>query len=1041
MTNELKSRIELWLTTLKKLLYQPIENINFIFFTTSEHLTLEQVRKESFREIRPGDRWGHEWEYGWFRADIKLGSWASGQRIVMDLNLGGEAILFVNGAVFGARRDDWIIQEHHFICDNYLNICADGTESYELFAECYGGHSMPEAMGESVSGPFLNGKRWERPKPDDLRRVCGISTVGIWREEMYHLYLEAQAIYDIWKKADKDSLRAAELERGLRRFVLCLDFEQPVEELMESVKCARKELLPYLQCKNGATAPRFHAIGHAHIDLAWLWPLEETERKCARTMGAQIRHMEEYPQYKMILSQPFLYELIETHYPELYREILKKIESGQLIPEGGMWVEADTNLPCGESLIRQFLYGKEYFRNKLNVESSLLWLPDVFGYSAALPQIMKGCGITHFTTHKIFWTYNGGEPFPYHYFQWKGLDGSKIPVFIHVEYSSAADAGTLIERWNNRAQKNGLCRFMQPVGYGDGGGGASREHIENILLFADMEGVPRTEFDDPNHFFEAIAADGYEENEYVGELYYQAHRGTYTTQARTKRGNRKGEFALREAEFWNGISILEGKARGEKDFKKIWKILLLNQFHDILPGSAIHKVYERAEKELEKAVCEGGKLLRNALDALVEKGTGVTYFNSLSWERREIVRLPAGWEGALGEDGALVPTQRTEKGVEAVIHIPPCGRVSLRPGHMDKMEKDSIVKAELMEGGGAVLENEVIRVSFDLKGRIFEIFDKERKRNWAKGLCNEFCMYQDIPGHFEAWDIDSLYREKRLDLSDNAVITVRERGRLFGEIKITRKLGRSEMKQYIRLKKNEYIVTFHTIIDWKECHKLLKVAFRPDIKTDELVSEIQYGYIKRPNHCSRNFDRDRFEVCNHKWSALTEAGKGFAVLNDCKYGISASDNTMELTLLKSSTYPDEIADTGHQEFTYGFFLWNTPFSESAVVKKAYELNTKVSGSWGVEENCSWFRIMHDNVVLDVIKEAENGEGIILRFYESMGKETETYLMFSYTGRIIVTNMLEENKEDCGVQKEKVLLHFTPFEVKTVRFIKTGEGWQ
>lgn len=1062
MNNELKSRVELWLSTLKCSLYKPVQEISFVFLEVENSwidgkglifpegkITKEQTQKLGFRPIQPGDVWGKEWSYGWFFSEIHLGDWAAGKRVVMDLNLGGEATVFVNGEVFGTRRDDWIWEPHHFICDNYLTTCASGGEVFDLTAECYGGHEKPDCAGEAATGPYVEKKRWKRPVSENGRRVCGTSTVGIWREELYHLYLEAQALYDIWRNSDPDSLQAAELEEALKKFVLSFDFELDEEEMELSAIHTRKLLRKYLNCKNGSTTPYFHMIGHAHIDLAWLWPLEETKRKCARTMAAQIRHMDEYPEYKMIISQPFLLELIENYYPGLYRKMEEKIQDGQLIPEGGMWVESDTNLPSGESLIRQFLYGKSYFKEKFGIDSQILWLPDVFGYSASLPQIMQGCGIQYFTTHKIFWTYNGGEPFPYHYFYWKGLDGTRIPSFIHVEYSSATDADTIIKRWKNRAQKNGLKRFLQPFGYGDGGGGASRDHIENCRLFADMEGVPKMVFDDPAHFFRCIASDGTYENEYVGELYYQAHRGTYTSQARTKRGNRKAEFALRETEFWNSIAWLNGKTYPKTELECIWKSLLLNQFHDILPGSSIHKVYEKAEKELKK-VCEDCYRL---LDAAIAEPNGkkekITLFNSLSWEREALIQLPEGWSAAIAE-GQYLPIQKTKNGSSTVVRIPACGQISLtreekkvvqeNGAYKDDVQEVQAVRAEVFSDGGACMENRRMRVIFNSRGEIEKITDKMTGKDWAAGICNELCLYQDIPGHFEAWDIDRLAFEKKQVLTDTAVISKAAEGHLFAALRIERRINCSTLVQWAILKENETMISFRTKVNWQETHKLLKVVFRPRVETQELISEIQYGYVRRPNHDSRSYDQDRYEVCEHKWSALAETGKGFAILNDSKYGISCRKNCMELSLLKSSTFPDEAAEQGEQDFTYAFYFWNSAFEKSGLIQKGYELNTAPVLASGEQSTFSWIEVENDNIILDTLKVSEDGEGIILRFYESVGSETKAEIRLSeqmqsrLNGKAYLTSMTEDKKKKIVIDNGRLFLDFAPFQVQTIKLV-------
>lgn len=1056
MTNEWESRVRQWLSVLQKNLYRPVEELTFRCFYTEEQLNPKEAAEHTFVPIEEGEVWGKEWEYGWFMASVTLGEWARGKRVVMDLNLGGEATLYVDGKPFGTRRDDWIVQQHHLICDNYLTKQAQGTETFQLLAECYAGHEKPAENGECTTGPYFLGKEWERPDGNKLRKTIGKNTVGIWREDAYHLYLEASILYEIWQNEPEESLRRWELEKALKIFCLELDFEVDEEAYLAGVRRTRKLLEPYLACRNGSTAPVFHAIGHAHIDLAWLWPVEETKRKCARTMAAQIRHMEEYPDYKMIISQPWLMEQIEVRYPELFREMTGKIEGGQLIPEGGMWVEADTNIPSGESLIRQFLYGKRYLKEKFGVESTLLWLPDVFGYSGSLPQIMKGCGITHFTTHKIFWTYNGGEPFPYHYFNWKGIDGTRIPTFIHVEYSSSTNAATLIQRWKNREQKMGIKRLLQPFGYGDGGGGASRDHIENCLLAADLEGVPRVVFDDPRHFFSCLEADGGTSQEYVGELYYQAHRGTYTSQAKTKLGNRQGEMTLREAELWNAAAwSLFRKEYPVTSLEKAWKLLLFQQFHDILPGSSIHRVYERAEKELAETQKISGQLLEEALHAFCgyyaseDRDNSVhktdtlqelTYFNSLSWKRTAVVDLPEDFAGAVDEQGNPLFVQQNGHRLIARIELPSCGMAGIRKAEENydgaalEHAVTAVMGTDRNTGKETVyLDNGRLALTIDCCGRIESILDQEdNKRQWAEGFCNELRMYQDIPGHYEAWDLDSIYREKRVEIAAQGQIYLEEKGPLRAVVRVERSIGKSPLTQWITMEADSRVVSIRTRIDWCESHKLLKAAFPVRTASQELCSEIQYGWINRPTHSSRSFDRDRFEVCNHRWSALMETNCGFAVLNDCKYGISCEGNCMELSLLKSSGFPDETADKGMQEFVYGFTLWNTSFDQSDLIRRAYEMNCPVSNCPGICSSVSLVQVGCPNIILDTLKRGEDGKCLVLRLYESKGghENTSVTAVFPFQ-RAFVADMLERPEQEIVCGKGTINLSFRPFEIKTV----------
>lgn len=1032
MTKEWQSRIKMWMTALTKKVYTPVEKLDFTYWTTMEHLNYEQALEGDYKPVKEGDLWGREWEYGWFQTKFHLGEWAKDKRIVVNLNLGGESTLFVNGEVFGTTRAEWSWLESplHFLCDNYVTRAGSGDDEIYLVAECYAGHSIPPEGGAAAAGPVSGDDWWEHP--DAVTRTkFGTCTCGIWNEDVYHLLLELQVLYDIWNNADQDSLRVSDVETALEDFTITVDFSLSEEEFLNSVKQCRENLKHYLSCVNGSTVPHMHAIGHAHIDLAWFWPFEETERKGARTMAAQIRHMEEYPEYRMLLSQPQLYEIIREYYPELFARMKEKAVTGQLIPEGGMWVEADTNIPSGESLVRQFLYGKRYLKEEFGVESELLWLPDVFGYSAALPQIMKGCGIKYFATAKIFWTYNGGEKFPYHYFNWKGIDGTRIESFIHMDYSSKTDAESLIKKWKDRRQKDQIRRMLVAIGYGDGGGGATRDHIEHVRLLGNCEGVPAISFDHPNHVFRLLKQESNQIPEYAGELYFQAHRGTYTSQAAIKRNNRHCELALREAEIWSTFADKDGLAvYPAAGLETNWKVLLKNQFHDILPGSSIHKVYETSARELEDVLAFAKNQSQLAAMALMS-GTEAAYtvFNSLSWERDMLVKLPVGWTGAKTSEGKRLPGQQMTDGIHVLVKVPSMGTEVIYPA-------DMMLEAEEPALPGNVMENEWLRLSLNDQGEIISLYDKEAGREWASGPLNAMKLYQDVPGNYEAWDIDSMRKEIRADEEEKALITVTEQGSLYCEIKVKKKLHSSRITQRIGLAKNSRTVLFHTRIDWQETQKLLKAEFPVHVTTDELLSEIQFGYVKRPNHKSREYDRDRFEVCHHRWSALTEPGRGCAILNDSKYGISCEDNTMELTLLKSAVFPDESADKGLQEFTYGFTFWNTPLVSSHVVNQAYELNINPLVLAGARKKESFMTIENPNIVIDCVKKAEKREkAMVLRVYESMGSRSRTKLQINFpVTACLISNMLEECDEygsQIPVVDGSIELEFGAFEVKTL----------
>jgi alpha-mannosidase len=1000
LTLEWKHRIDRWREELPRHLYRPLGIVDLSGFVTKDQLTAEEALQGDFAPMPSGTEWGAKWEYGWFKGQVVLPGQAAGQRIVLAVDVGAESAVFVDSVLAGAK------DQHH--CQITLAMQGVPETRYDVLIEGYAGHG-PRVAHAGPTPP----DRETVPEPGPTQATVGESTFGIWEEDVYQLWMDVETLYEVRENIDQNSLRVAEIDRALRDFTVIVDYELSRVEMLETVRACRQRLKPLLDCVNGSTTPTLFAFGHAHIDVAWLWPLAETGRKVARTLASQLALMEEYPEYKFLQSQPHLFHMAKTRYPKLYERIKTAVRAGQLIAEGSSWVEPDTNITGGESLIRQFIYGKRFFREEFGVECKLLWLPDVFGYSGALPQIMLGCGIKYFSTQKIFWAYHGGDPFPYNTFTWEGVDGSEVLVHLHNDYNSRTNPASVIQRWNERVQKDGFSTRLFPFGWGDGGGGPTRNHLEFLRREKDLEGVPKVKIASPLAYFEDQETKGWPEERYVGELYFQAHRGTYTSQARTKRGNRKSELALREAEMWGSVAGTLGDFEFSPEvLSEAWTAVLLHQFHDILPGSSIHCVYEEAEAAYDEVIRTAEQVARQATAAITDESVALTVFNSLSWERTALVPLPEGF--ANGKSLAAVT-------------VPPCGWTTL---YLDRgAEPESGLKAAT-----DLLENAFLRVEFSARGEIVDILDKETGRSLAAGPCNSFRMYKDIPSGWDAWDIDSAYASIPVDLDEAAQIEVVSSGPLVARLRITRRLHQSTMTQEISLRRGGRRIDFHTVIDWQERHKLLKVNFPVNVHANEAIHEIQFGHIRRPNHSSRQFDADRFEVSAHKWTALAEENHGCAVLDDCKYGVNVLGNSINLTLLKSALAPDMTADRGRQEFTYAFYAWNGSFADSDVVREAYDLNCPVLVVPGAAGERSLFRVDAHNVIVETVKLAEDGSGdLILRLYESKRMATCCVLTTSLpVAAVERTNMLEESEAEMRCDDGKILLDFRAFEVKTLR---------
>lgn len=1033
MSSEWSGRLQHWMRTLKDDFYRPLGTISWEAFRTMEHLSPEEAMKGQFEPVEPGFTWGKTWEYCWFRGKVVLPVEAEGKWIVMDLRPDGESTLFVNGQEFGTYRASWVSQKHHFIEDNALSTEAEAGTEYEILMETYAGHYYPESPdGGCATGPVLPGA-YQDPLEEGKRRTLGVCTFGIWNEDAYQLWMDADTLKQVLDKLDPNSLRAAKIAEALEKFTLVVDFEQDEAGRIASYRAGREALKPALEAKNGSTAPVFYAIGNAHIDLAWLWPMAETHRKTERTFAAQLRLLEEYPEYKYIQSQPAAYEMCRKYYPELFERIKEAVKDGKWIAEGAMWVEPDTNMASGEALIRQLLYGKKYYREEFGVDSQMLWLPDTFGYTAALPQILNSCGVRYLVTQKIFWSYNEGEQFPYHYFYWEGMDGSKITSFLPTSYTYRTDPSELIGVWENRSQKRDLDAFLLPFGYGDGGGGPARDYLEYAKREKDLEGCPKVKQANPITFFKDMEAEGGPKHTYTGELYFSAHRGTYTSQAMVKQNNRRCELSMRELELWSTLAALKGKAYPAEAVERLWKEVLLHQFHDILPGSSIARVYQEAEKAFHAILDESHELTEKALQSLTEGENGITVGNSLGFAYETVLELPESFAaGAKTKEGKEIPTEKIGNKVYGLAELPAYGMVSLVPTEEQTKAEDEVVLTQ--KGDTYVLENRQVKAVVDGKGEVISFVLKTSGREFAAEPMNRFHLYKDVPRLFDAWDIDSNYKEQEITAAENVKVSVLQAGSLRSVLKVTGRISNSSFVQYIRLDAESTRLEFETVVDWKELHRLLKVAFPVRVFAENGINEMQFGYVERPTRRSRTYDKDRFEVCNHRYSALCDGAHGAAVLNDCKYGISMNENALELTLLRAAAAPEMHADNREHHFTYAFTAWEGSFADSDVVRQGYELNVKPVATDGTADAFSLFDVEKNNVILESVKLAEDGSGdLILRLYESKKAAVHTALFTTLpVAQAWSCTMLEEKETELVVEDKSISLDFRAFEIKTLR---------
>ncbi|MDP3178661.1 MAG: hypothetical protein Q8M76_12220, partial [Spirochaetaceae bacterium] len=656
LTREWKNRIRLWIDELPRHYFEPLGALELEGYATMERLTPEEAMLLPFAPMPAGTSWGGKWEYCWFRSNIVLPETSRGRRIALVANPGTDGLVFVNGRAAGASD-----REHQEIT---LSMSGVPGAIYDIVAEFYAGHGCIE---ESV-GPVPPG-RIPIPEPGPNSRTIAESLFGAWDDEAFNLWVDAETLFRLRNVLPESSLRVSEIDDGLKDFTRIVDFEQGSDARRRSFAAGRERLKPLLGCANGPTAPTFQVFGQSHLDLAWQWPREETVRKSARTMATQLALLEEYPEYKYFFCQVPLYLMLKENYPEIYDRVRSLVAEGRILAEGGMWLEPDTNLPMGESLVRQFAFGRKFFEDELGQRTRLLWLPDTFGFSAALPQIMKSCGVDYFATKKLIDNYNDSDPFPYTTFMWQGLDGTRVLSHVYRKCNSSIDPLTFAKRWEiDRVQKDGISLYLFPFGYGDGGGGPSRVMLEAARRLVDLEGSPKARMGGPLEFFEEIERRGASGNAYVGELYFTEHRGTYTSQARTKRANRKAELAMRDAELWGALAAAAGGFKYPlAAIEENWKRLLFNHFHDIVTGASIARVHEEAEAELAeiRAFAEGAsESARLSFGAGAAAGASASaprgcaerkalrVFNSLSWPRRELNALPAGSRSAYAADGS-----------------------------------------------------------------------------------------------------------------------------------------------------------------------------------------------------------------------------------------------------------------------------------------------------------------------------------------------------------------------------------------------------
>ncbi|WP_066388685.1 alpha-mannosidase [Neobacillus mesonae] len=984
--------------------------------------------------MKIGDYWKGRDRYLWLHAEVDGHLPNNGQQVVGLFsfgktgggnNSGFESLLFVNGKPYQG---------------------VDSNHEEVLFDK------------ETAEGPIrLDFRLWSGLEgggvPVENEFKLETAKIGWLDTRVDNLYYTLLAAYEVLKETNEADSNYSILKKMMEDTLLQINWTEPGSaEFYDSCYEAEESLTKALQAVEKTSDITIHTVGHTHIDVAWLWRLRNTREKSARSFSTVLHLMKQFPEYLFLQTQPQLYDYIKADYPDIYEQMKAKIAEGQWEAGGAMWLEADCNIPSGESLVRQILHGKNFFKEEFDVDCQYLWLPDVFGYSWALPQILKKSGINTMMTTKISW--NQYNRMPHDTFYWKGIDGSEIlthfittpepwngPDSWFYTYNGYITAKTVKGAWDGYRDKDLSKDLLLSYGYGDGGGGVNRHMLEMRRRFDQMPGMPNVKTSTAGEFFEKLHENVEKSTGYIhkwdGELYLEYHRGTYTSQAFMKKMNRQLELLYRRAEFLSSWLSENGAWIGDAELKDGWKIILRNQFHDIIPGSSIHEVYEDAREEYAEAL----QIVQQVEKEIVQNGIdaadrSVVVFNSTHQKGRrnvfvsQFANFAAGvWKDSKGH--ALNHQKRENGWLVEVESLPSFGAVTLyfKPAEAAPVSSNFIYHDRK-------LETPYYLVEWNEFGQLTKIYDKEAQRPVLAegGNGNVLQIFEDKPLAHDAWDIDLFYQEKMEEIRDIATFEVVENGELSFSILVTWKYHHSEISQRMVFYNNDRRIDFETNVDWHEKRKLLKASFPVDIRATEATYDIQFGNVKRPTHWNTSWDMAKFETVGHQWADLSEPDYGVSLLNDSKYGYDIKENVMRLTLLKSAIHPDPQADQGQHSFTYSLYPHLGDWREAKTVEKAWDLNEPllaVEGKWTKEE--SFLETDSDHVWVDAIKPAYDGNGIIVRVHEYEGRRGKLSLNI----RKDITSWVETNlmEEPIAAQSTTPIeLEIKPYEIKTIRIM-------
>ncbi|XP_066524177.1 alpha-mannosidase 2C1 [Hoplias malabaricus] len=941
----------------------PLESI--AVFQTSKRIPFSEAVQQHFQPYKVGDAFGPTWWTCWFKIVLKMPEAWKGKEVHMRWESDGEGMVW---------RDQQPVQ----------GLTKEGEKNSYVLSECLKeseAHSITLYVELACNGLFGAGQGSMIAAPDPNRKyTVQKADVVVFNRDVQELLTDFELLVDIVKTLGEEEQRGYQALYTVNEMVNLCDPANP-----SSFSSARNLAQKFFSQKNGQSQHVVHAMGHCHIDSAWLWPYEETIRKCARSWISAIRLMEKNPEFIFTCSQAQQFQWVKSWYPGLFSQIQHFVKKGQFVPVGGTWVEMDGNLPSGESMIRQFLEGQNFFKEEFGQYCTEFWLPDTFGYSAQLPQIMRGCGISRFLTQKLSW--NLVNTFPHNTFFWEGIDGSQVLTHFPPgnSYGMTCKVEDLINTVKNNKDKGRANHSAVLFGFGDGGGGPTQLMLDRLQRVRDSDGLPRVFMSSPDRLFSELQHESSLLCTWSGELFLELHNGTYTTQAKIKLENRLCEVLLHDIEVASCLALCQaaGFSYPAKELQELWRLLLLNQFHDVIPGTCIEMVVEDALEYYKEIQKTGSGLLLSACNALRSSsflgvGSNTAVFNTLAWERTEVI--------ALTGNGA--------KKKLALVKAPCMGVAPVT----ESAEPVSKVTVTVQADGSVEMENGLLRAVLDKMGRLVSLLLVQTNREAISDGCfgNEFVLFDDVPLYWDAWDVMDYHLQTRKPVANvTQFVEVISSGGLRGSVAFSLRISeKSSIMQEVILDANCPYIKFKTEVDWAEAHKFLKVEFPVQVRNPNATYEIQFGHLQRPTHRNTSWDWARFEVWGHKWADLSEHGFGVALLNDCKYGYSIHQNVMTLSLLRSPKAPDANADMGHHQFTYAVMPHTGSYQEASVIQQAYNLNFPLHLIPDVRIIHPWsaFNLSSSAVILKTVKHAEGRKNaLVVHLYESHGSSVNVVL--------------------------------------------------